>query len=106
MKTIHMHNGEKITLIKGDFTTIITPSSEKTEKLAMAIYDMKQSVLPSNRNLEEIGDKINRLLEKSKTQIEDAKTIELIEKTEKIIQDIKIALNEKNEDEKLQEIVR
>jgi F0F1-type ATP synthase membrane subunit b/b' len=97
---------EKIVVKKGDVTMTIRPSTEEGELLTKTLYDIQETGLPSNQELDTFGDKIWELMEESKQHTTDHKSAKIVETTQKVVDDIKQAVDEKNYDEKLQEITK
>jgi len=97
---------EKIVVKKGDVTMTIRPSTEEGELLTKTLYDIQETGLPSNQELDTFGDKIWELMEESKQHVPDHKSAKIVETTQQVVSDIRQAVDEKNYDEKLQEITK
>jgi len=104
METVLEKN--KITIHKDDVTTTIRPTSETGILLTKTMTDIEEYGMPTNDELDQFGDQLWQAFEESKTNAKDDKSFKIAETSQKVVSSIQHAMEEKNYDEKLQEIVK
>jgi hypothetical protein len=96
----------KIVIDTKDVTTTIRPESEKGERLTKVISNIQETGLPSNDDLDLFGDQIIQFMKETKKTTNDPKSKQMVDAAKKVVEDVKYAINERNYDEKLQNISR
>jgi len=93
-----------VTNTKEGIKTTIIPTTQEAKLVTKAVSQISDTGIPTNKDLDELGDKIWEFLETSKQNAPDVKTERMVDQTQKVVGDFQQVIKEKNYDERLQEI--
>jgi len=96
----------KVTIQKGSTQTHIVPTTDTERIIAKAIYDIQETGMPTNDDLDHFGDQVITFFEQSRVNIGDEKTTKIVDSAQKVVEDVQLAISVKNYDGKLQDITR
>jgi hypothetical protein len=96
----------QITIENDDVRTTITPVTKQDSLIAQTILDIKEQGMPTNEEMDLLGDELYSILDEAQKNTYDERTTSIIQSVKKTIEDLQQTMHEKNYDEKMQDVSR